>query len=287
MTGVQTCALPIYVFNELKPKKGDVVIAQWSGISRYDSIIGESVDWTTPGNLNWQDAYPIDEFVKPWFNIVERAYEYVSYITSIAALAKQSEATFINTNMFDPWHGMFYGEPFQTDVFNSQLKYINRYFPKELMERTCQELNFPTSIEEYQWQVGPFAQPYLFNKKGQGIYDTDLPEGTQRDTHPTTKGHHEYAKYIDKLYELGCNHIYSDAVKSVVDKVHADQTDPTFSFKKSRKDKMYDPTATHNVSYNPEYFYEKAKAKGHYFQRHHSLDIHGYSNDPVKRWLKQ
>lgn len=275
-----------YVFNELQPKEGDVVIAQWSGIARYDTIFNDQVYWETPGNLNWQQVYPY-KWVDDFFNICQAGYEYISYITAINALAKQSKATFINFNMFDPWVGMYFGEPFQTNIFHKRLTYINRYYPKELMKETCKQLNFPTSVEEYQWITGPYEQPYIFDVNPRELQQDNLPPGVSTDTHPTTKGHYAYAKYINELYNLGCDYMYSDTVVEQIEKIHTDQTDKNFSFQKSRSDKMYDKYSNYSVSVDINHLYWKAKSKGLPLVMGHTINNHGYSNDQIKKWLRQ
>ena len=273
-----------YIFSELKPKKGDVVIAQWSGIARNDFVFNGTRTWETPGNLNWQDSYPHD-WVDQWFNICQAGYEYVNYINAIAALAKQSEVFFININMFDPWAGMFYGEPFQTNIFHKHLKYINSTYPKDLMKRTCKDLNFPTSIEEYQWKLDIFDTPYLFYKDP-NVTNPDLKiPGLQQDTHPTTKGHYAYAKYLNEYYNLNCTHLYSKEVEDVINKIHFDQTNKYFTYTDSRKDELYDKDADTIASIDSQAFYNYCHSKGPILDIHYNFFDHGYENDKIKRWV--
>jgi len=244
-----------WIFRELELTENDVVIGQWSSIGRYDFIRNNDTGYVTPGNLNWQDEYD-HKWVDNHFNIVQSAYDYLGYVESIAALGAQSKATYINLNMFDPWAGMFYGEPMSTDIFNKYLKYINRWYPKKTLKKVCDKLNFPTSVEEYQWLLEDMKQTYCFHAASSGQKER------QEDTHPTVIGHHKYAQYIDKLYNLGGERLYDKKTHDVVNQIYDNQTDPDYSFEKSRGNKLYEQPVTNAVSIDIPGMFRMMNAKG-------------------------
>jgi hypothetical protein len=276
-----------YIYTHLKPTKGDTVICQWSGIARNDAVPYNEDLYETLGNLDYQPRYS-KEWIQEWFNIVQHAYEYINKVEAAHLISKSSEAELIMLNMFDPWVGQFFGEPFQTTVFRPHLKYIAHKYPFKTLEDTCKKHNFPISVEEYQWKLEPYGTAYNIydvNSIEFKLHDVDdLPPGVQMDTHPAALGHLEYAKYLDKRYNLLCDKLYADTTYDVVSTISKNQTNPNFTVKESRKSHLYEKNHQ-NVSVDLSAFYYIAKANGSILDKKYAFIDHTSELKNIKKWM--
>lgn len=184
-----------FIYDHFKPTANDTVIVQWSGIGRLDHIPYTSTEFNTVGNLDWQDLYPRDH-IKKYFNIVQNAYNLKNYVSGIHALSKTFDSKFITFNMLDPWIELFFGEPFNTTIFDENLKYIKDYFPFEILKDKFKEVGSARSLEEFCWEHTQDVPIYNF-------FDDDL----QEDTHPSPNQHLAYSRYLNNEFNLGLDGI--------------------------------------------------------------------------------
>ena len=218
------------VFDRYKPNENDTVIVQWSGVGRKDIIQYDSEIYTTVGNLDWQDLYP-KKYVKKYFNIAQSASLLISYVLSVDAISKQSKCKFITFNMLDPWFDLFYGEPFNTNVFDEQYRYIADLYPFDRLKETFKKVNALRSLEDFCWEYALDTPLYI-------LADGKL----QQDTHPSTHQHYLYAKYINKEHNLGIEELEKQSVKDYVkvyDDFFIDENmfqNPDLGFKKINKE---------------------------------------------------
>lgn len=190
-----------HIFDKFKPTKDDLVIIQWSGLGRWDHIFYPDMSYTTPGSLDWQEHYS-PEIVDKYFNIVNQAFKLINYATAIKSVSKNYESKFATFNMLDPWIDTFFGEPYQTHIFNKHFEYIKEWYPRTKLEETFKKIKALQSIEEFTWSY-PLERP---------LYYWD-PDGRQDETHPSPTQHLKYAKYVNESLNLNCKNLYSDQLK--------------------------------------------------------------------------
>ena len=185
----------VAVFNKYKPTADDTVIIQWSSVPRKDLILYNTSFYNTPGNLASQTDYP-EEYITKFYNVVQAAYNLISYVTGIEAMAKVHSCKFITFNMFDPWIDLFYGEPGATPLFDKHLKYILEYYPFEKLRKAFEKVNHCISLEEFCWQ----------NREKQVTYNF-YNDSLQEDGHPSPMQHFKFAKFLNKNYNLGLDKV--------------------------------------------------------------------------------
>lgn len=180
-----------FIYDYFKPTANDTVIVQWSGVGRLDHIPYNSTEYESCGNLDWQDIYP-REYVKKYFNIVQSAYSLKNYASSIYVTSKLFGSKFITFNMLDPWFELFFGEPFNTSIFDDNLKYVKDHYPFELLKDTFNRINSARSLEEFCWEYTQDVPIYNF-------FEGEV----QEDTHPSPNQHLAYSRYLNNEYNLG------------------------------------------------------------------------------------
>lgn len=204
------------VFQRYNINENDTVIVQWSGVGRKDVIEYDSEIYTTVGNLDWQDFYP-KKYVEKYFNIVQSASLLESYILSVNALARQHKCQFATFNMLDPWYDLFFGEPFNTNIFDKHYRYINDFYPFERLKQAFNKVNGLRSLEDFCWEHAMDTPIYILNEGHK-----------QEDTHPSPYQHYLFAKYINEELNLGIIELESQKVKDYVKLYQEFYTDKTF-----------------------------------------------------------
>ena len=212
-----------FLFEKFKPTEKDTVIVQWSGIGRWDHIFYGDTGYTTPGSLDWQDYFDL-EIVDKYFNLVQKGYELINYITAIKAISERYGCKFATFNMLDPWIGNLFGEPYQTFIFNKHFDYIKKWFPYKKLEETFNKVQALSAVEEYVWKH-PLPRPLYY-------YDQD---GRQDETHPSPTQHIKYAQYLDRELDLKCSNIYSDKLNEYANTIEDMYSIPDFDFDKFKK----------------------------------------------------
>ena len=171
------------IFEKYKPDENDVIVVQWSGLGRREFVQAETNWYWCEGNLDYSSMFT-PEFLRKYHNIAEKGYEYIHHNRSIHALGKLHGTKVIFTNMMDPTLSFFYGEPGEVKWFKPLLGSIRKYFPADRIKQMMKELDFATSITEFQWD-NPSDQMYLFTT-----------DGVQDDDHPSPIQHLLYARYL-------------------------------------------------------------------------------------------
>lgn len=176
----------MYLVRNKVINENDLVIVQWSALSREDRMKTGHRDWTTPGNLDWQDDYS-DEFVQNYFSPIQQALELLNYAESLKTTFNSIGCEFVMFNMFD-WHiDDWFGEPCRPLSIHKQRGLLSDLKLDLQLENFIHRDLLRPSLDEYKLRNGQ-QQMYVNYQAEEG------PEGgwTQEDGHPGPLTHLNY-----------------------------------------------------------------------------------------------
>lgn len=233
-----------YIFNTLmfilerfKPTQDDLVIAQWSGIGRFDLILNDKIGYLGLGNITNQRKFS-NEWVEEYFNVAQHGKDYVNYVNAVNYTAKALKTRIVNFNMFDPWIGNFYGEPHRASpLFEKKIDYVRQYYPINDMMRVCSLNNFEKCMVQFEWDIGYTDKRYVWYNH------LERDEEGLEDHHPPPYVHYEFAKYLDKVLSLDCTNLYSDKTNEYVEFVNNFHKDKTNTINKAAQFPQYFDTS--------------------------------------------
>ena len=216
------------MLQEYKPTSKDLVIVQWTGVTRVDYIFNGNKEYTSVGQLGNQEHFD-DEWVHTYFNLVQHSFNLYNYILGIYYTAKNLGTNIVFLNMFDPWVDDMYGEPYSIHhIFKKYEDYIKTYYPFEKLKTLCNNLNFLQSLEEFTWSKKESATHYIWYKDKKQF---------KKDNHPSPLVHHNYAKYINDTLNLNCKNIFKEEVESYRKKISSIFQDSSLAPKKANLEK--------------------------------------------------
>lgn len=258
-----------YIFNsaiqmiqEHKPNSNDLVLVQWSGVTRVDKIFNNSDGYHSVGQLGNQEQFE-DEWVDKYFNLVQHAFNLYNYILSVYYTAKYFNTNIVFLNMFDPWVEDMYGEPYSVHhLFKKYNGYIKKHYPFKKLKNLCSNLNFLQSLEEFSWSVQEDNPHFIWNT---------IKNKLQEDRHPSPLAHHAYAKHISETLNLNCRNIFKKEISDYQRSISSIFQDSTLTPKKaSFKYDLLEKTHTYvaiDKQKGPASLFGKK-----YVQKHHSIN---------------
>lgn len=171
-----------FILPKLNLTEDDTVVVQWGSLLRYDTY-SESGKWGNAcGNMYNQNLYDIS-WVRKYFYPEQMAFETISYVNLVKAFLSNSKCKWTMFWLLNPNIDEYLGEPFRL-----QQQYR---VDSEKIERTLQEIRKNKKV---------FYDNFLESDLSlfQLDFNTPMFHNGQKDSHPTSVAHLEYAKYITK-----------------------------------------------------------------------------------------
>jgi len=175
----------IYALQKYKINSNDSVVISWTSLDREDRIFNKTNDFIRPGCIFSQDVFP-DSWVDKYFNLNDKAIEFIGYIHSILAFSKSIGFNLHMLSMGDYRLDGLLGSPHFIPLY--RIKHQNDFYKKSgLYSAICkiQEQHLLPDIDSFTSEID--KEPTRWEQGGDNLFI---------EQHPTSETHLLYAKSI-------------------------------------------------------------------------------------------
>lgn len=178
-----------YILPKINLTEHDTLVIQWGSLLRHDTYSKFGKWGNACGNMYNQNLYSQD-WVKEYFHPEQLAFETVSYINLVKSFISNLKCRSVMFWLLNPNIEEYLGEAFR----------LGQQYPvdSDKLERTIQEIR---KNKEVFYENFLEIDLSLF----QLDFSTPMFHNGNRDSHPTSLAHLEYAKYITKALEFPFN----------------------------------------------------------------------------------
>ena len=187
-----------YLLHKNVIQKEDVITIQWSALAREDKLLNDG-EWVGGGLITNTPLYD-ENYIKKHFSVKQKAYELLSYITTILPTIRNKNIKIKWFYMLEPWFSDMLGEPGGVpDILVEQYVEVFKSGIIEEIKSLCSDSDYMGSIESFSIDSG-----YLNFRNKPTYYFEDL-NNIYQDDHPPQYIHYLFSKNILKSLNIEIN----------------------------------------------------------------------------------